>query len=287
MRSFRWARPASLDDAVELMAELGASAAPLAGGQSLLLGMKARQHCPSWVVSLAELEELSGVEITDGELTLGPTTTYGELERMDTNGPATLAHIRSVVSRIADTAVRSLATVGGAACSADPAFDVPALLTACDARLVLLSLRGTRELSAEDFFLGPGHTARAPDEILRSIRIATEPDVRHGFAKLGFRTHDAALASVAITSHCSGTTIDRVRVVVGGCVDHPQRAPVTEKWLVGRPLQECEHEVGAVLSAEIEPTISTTPFSAGYRRRVLAPLVREAVAQASEQGGML
>lgn len=283
VKPFRYLRPASLDDAVAALRELGDGAQVIAGGQSLLLAMKARQATPTSLVSLAGVTDLRGLHRDEGELVLGATTTYADLERFTADTGPALRWIRAVVSNIADTAVRSMATIGGAACQAEPAFDVPTLLTACDATLTVVSAEGSRELAADGFFDGAGATQRRRDEVLRSIRIPCPKAARYGFAKFGLRAHDAALASVAVVVRASDGVVEDARVVIGGCVDRPTRAADSERWLQGQELSTAAPRFGAAVAEEVEPTISTTPFSSAYRRRLLAGLARRALVQAADQ----
>lgn len=285
MRPFQFLRPTSLDEAVAALRDLGEGSQPIAGGQSLLLAMKARHATPAWLVSLADIPELCGAHQVEGELVIGATTTYNDLERIPADAGATRRYISMVVSNIADTAVRSMGTIGGAACQAEPAFDVPTLLTACDAALTLVSADGRRELPAESFFAGFGKTRRGPGEVLRSIRISCPKTASYGFAKFGLRTHDAALSSVAVAIQVSNAVINDARVVIGGCVERPTRAEQSERWLQGQDPRSALKDFGALVAEEVEPTISTTPFSATYRRRLLVGLARRALVQATEPSG--
>ena len=164
--------------------------------------MKARHATPARLVSLAHVPDLRGVRVSEAECVIGATTTYAALEQAAVGTDPTVRYVGAVVSDIADTAVRSMATIGGAACQAEAAFDVPTLLTACDAALTLASVDGDRELTAEQFFLGAGLTDRRGDELLCSVRIPSLQAAGCGFAKFGVRTHDAALASVAVVPNC-------------------------------------------------------------------------------------
>jgi aerobic carbon-monoxide dehydrogenase medium subunit len=293
MRPFRWHRPESLGEALELLADLGGEGQPIAGGQSLLLAMKAREASPAHLIALARIDDLRGVSVHGGDLVIGPITTYADLERGGAVDGGLRRHIHAVVSQIADTAVRSMATVGGAACQADPAFDVPVMLTACDARLALTSSSGARELACEEFFIGHGATARHGDELLQAVRIPLANTTLHGFAKFGPRAHDAALASVALALRVgrddgggSGARgIEAARIVVGGCVERPTRAPEVERWLVGQAPAAAASQIGDAIAEEIEPTISTSPFSAAYRRRLLVGLGRRAMLDATAANG--
>ncbi len=282
MRPFRFLRPGSIEEAAADLRDGGDEAQPIAGGQSLLLAMKARHATPARLVSLAHVPDLRGVRVGEAEYVIGATTTYAALEQEATGIDPTLRYVGAVVAEIADTAVRSMATLGGAACQAEPAFDVPTLLTACDSALTLTSVSGNRELTAEQFFLGAGATDRCEDELLCSVRLPSLKGAGCGFAKFGLRTHDAALASVAVVIRTSDGVVGKARVVIGGCVERPTRARDSERWLLGQELRSALPSFGSVVAEEVEPTISTTPFSGAYRRLLLVGLARRALAQSAE-----
>ena len=283
MRPFDFQSPTSLTDALAMLERDRGEVDPIAGGQSLLLALKARQVAPRRLVNLMAVPELAGVRVADEHLWLGPTVTYAELVEVPEVDPVH-GFIARVVANIADRAVRTMATLGGAICQADPAFDVPVLMTAVDASFELSAAGARRRVAAANFFRGPSSTARAPEELLTGIFVPRKPPDWHwGFAKQGMRVHDAALASVVL-----GLTIDADdlvtagTVVVGGAVGSPCHAPETERWCQGRALDELEAELGPRIAAEIEPDVVSPRFSTAYRQRLVPGVSRRALRHALE-----
>jgi aerobic carbon-monoxide dehydrogenase medium subunit len=164
----RYARASDLDHALELLAEPDAKA--LAGGQSLIPVMKLRIARPSLVVDISRLE-LRDVAERDGELHIGPLTTWSELLDSSELASPALAAIVECASGIGDLQVRNLGTIGGSVVHADPASDMPAVLLALGARLVLRSPSGERETALADVLLGPFTTALEPHELVTDIVI--------------------------------------------------------------------------------------------------------------------
>ena len=147
MRSFQFFRANTLDECLGLLEPLGVQA--LAGGQSLLLEMKERREAPRALVSIGGLGELRRTgPNNDGELEIGGLTTYRALSEAQLGTDYT--QLGDLVRDIADTPVRTMATVGGALCQADRRFDVPVIAVALDAAIELASCAGTRRVAAED-----------------------------------------------------------------------------------------------------------------------------------------
>jgi aerobic carbon-monoxide dehydrogenase medium subunit len=168
----RYARATDLDHALELLADPDAKA--IAGGQSLIPVMKLRIARPSLVVDISRLA-LKGVDEREGELHVGPLTTWDELIGSDPLSRPALAAIPECAARIGDLQVRNLGTVGGSIAHADPASDMPAVLLALGARLRLRSPEGERELQLADALLGPFTTAIAPRELVIDVVVPIPP----------------------------------------------------------------------------------------------------------------
>src|SRR5947209_18493696 len=157
LREVGYARPQSLDEALELLAaDDGARA--LAGGQTLINAMKARAGSPDALVDLARIEELKGIELgADGTLEIGAMTTYSEL--MASSEARARPILGEVCAQIADVQVRNRGTIGGNVCTNDPTNHLPPLMVAVGVRMTIAGAGGEREVSAEEFFLGVYLTA--------------------------------------------------------------------------------------------------------------------------------
>jgi aerobic carbon-monoxide dehydrogenase medium subunit len=166
----RYARASNLDDALELLAEPDAKA--IAGGQSLIPVMKLRIARPSLVVDISRLA-LRGIEERDGELHIGPLTTWNDLLGSAALGRPALAAIAECARGIGDLQVRNLGTVGGSVAHADPASDMPAVLLALGARIELRSPVGDREVALGDLLVGPFMTTLGTQELVTDIVVST------------------------------------------------------------------------------------------------------------------
>jgi carbon-monoxide dehydrogenase medium subunit len=164
----RYARASDLDHALELLAEPESKA--IAGGQSLIPVMKLRIARPALVVDISRLA-LRGVEEREGELHIGPLTTWDELIGAEVLRRPALAALGECARGIGDLQVRNLGTIGGSVVHADPASDMPAVLLALGARLRLRSPDGERELAVADALVGPFTTALGPQELVTDIVI--------------------------------------------------------------------------------------------------------------------
>src|SRR5438094_914107 len=170
LRPFALHRPGTAEEACALLATLGEDAAPYAGGTELLLLMKLGLLRPPHLVDVKRIAGFG--DIADGtRLTIGATVTHRTLER----SPLVRARcplVASVARHVANVRVRNVGTVGGNLAFADPHSDLATLFLTLDATVELVSPRGRRELSLAEFVRGPWETARRPDELLASVRLA-------------------------------------------------------------------------------------------------------------------
>ena len=181
---FAYICPASVAEATQALADAGGGAAALAGGTWLVPHMSRAERRPSVVVDLRRLG-LRGVWEQDGAIILGACTTYDDLK--------TSVLVRDALPVLAIMAhgitggrgITGQGTIGGSACYASPASDIPGCLVALDARLRLTNGEGVRDVAAAAFFTGPFQTARRADEVLSAI-VVDRPDgpVYAGYHKL-------------------------------------------------------------------------------------------------------
>jgi len=227
--AFEYERAASVDDAIaKLAANPGAKL--LAGGHSLLPLMKLRLATPGHLIDIGRLSELRGTRyLPDGGAEVGPLTTYA-----DVLASTRLDWVAEAVRDIADVQVRNRGTIGGAISHADPASDMPAIGIALGYSAVLRSARGEREVSLDEFFLGPFQTAMEPDEILVRLRRPPLPAGAGGaYANLEQPASGYSLVGIAAVIARSNGTISHARVGVTGVHEHAYRATEVEDALVG------------------------------------------------------
>ncbi len=258
MRQPEWMAPTSLEEALALRAERGDHATVLAGGTFVGILMNQRILTPPALLSLGAVPELRSMEVVDGELRLGAMVTHRQVEREATGWPV----LARAFGLVASPRVRNVATVGGVLADSDYASDPPAMLAALDARVVLRSPGGQREVSVGELILGYYTTTIRRDELLVEVRVPPEP-ARATYRKFRSRSsEDRPCAAVAAVRG------ERLRVVVGAVAETPQDFP---ELCDGSP-----EEVAAAYAERIEP-LSDARGSAAYRRRVIAAEVRRAV----------
>jgi len=168
----RYVRATSLDEALEALAEPDATA--LAGGQSLVSVMKLRLARPSLVVDIGRLD-LAGVELGETELRIGALTTWVDLARAPELRRPALAALAECAAGIGDLQIRNRGTIGGGLAHADPASDMPAVVLALGAHLVVRSSDGERVVGASEFFLGPFRSAVGEQELLTEVVVPLPP----------------------------------------------------------------------------------------------------------------
>src|SRR5438067_7604003 len=199
LREVEYARPASVGDAVRLLAESDGARA-LAGGQTLVNVMEARAASPDVLVDLNGLDELKGIELgADGTLEIGAMTTYTEIvESAEARARPILGE---VCAQIADVQVRNRGTIGGNVCANDPTNHLPPLLTAIGARMRIQGAGGAREVGAADFFLGVYLTAVGQDELLTKVLVP--PGRNDGFAAVTLAVDGTCIATAAASANGS------------------------------------------------------------------------------------
>jgi aerobic carbon-monoxide dehydrogenase medium subunit len=281
VKAFTYLTPSSTAEAVGLLDEYAPHARVIAGGQTLLLAMKTRAERPGVLVSLAGIADLAGLRVADsGELVIGATTTYAALTRATLTGWH--ARISAVAGNLADRPVRTMGTIGGALCAADPRFDMLTLVTGTGGRLDVLAPSGVRTLMPQEFFRPGGGISLAPNEILASIRFpAADAYTSVTFEKFRQRTFDAAVASVlcAVRVDDAGR-LDVIRVAVGAVSPTPVLAERTTADLTGSPVAAVDPDGTARrIVAEVFAGHGDTPDEL-YRRELVKALARRALRNA-------
>lgn len=281
---FRYARPRSLADAVELLASAGDEVKILAGGQSLVPMLNLRLARPSVLIDLNGVPGLDQITPgSDGGLAIGALARH-----------AALASSASVMERapllaeaarhVGHPAIRHRGTLGGSLAHADPAAELPAALVALGAELVLRSRRGARAIQASEFFLGLMTTALVPGEILLEIRVARQAQ-GWGFAEVARRAGDFALAGVvALVDRAAGSSrrCEFARLVGFGVGDRPVRFTAAEEILTSGDPSAALSRAAAAAAEACDPP-DDVHASAEYRRHLVAVLTEQAVSQALER----
>lgn len=276
---FTYHDPATLDEALDLLADYGDEASVLAGGQSLMPLLNFRLARPAHVVDLNLIDELAAVAPMDAGLALGAMVRQRWLERSEVVA-ARCPPLAQALPLVGHPQIRNRGTLGGSLAHADPAAELPAVMVACDAVLLLCSKASRRRVEAAAFFTGELTTVRQPEELLERVEVPEWPERTGSSVKeVAIRVGDFALAGV-VTRLTLGRDghIAATRIVCFGVGDRPVRQIEAETSLVGqRPSGAAFAEAGRLVSARLAP-MDDIHASAGYRRRVSATLTERALA---------
>jgi carbon-monoxide dehydrogenase medium subunit len=272
--------PGSLAEAFELLSD---DAAPLAGGTSLLVEMRARRAGPGRLVSLAGLDGLGSISRDGDTISIGGGVTVSQLlgdPIIAREAPA----LRDAAAVFGGAMVRNVATVAGNLCCGSPAADLIPPLMALDAEVVLEGAGGSRTVALADFFEGLRKNARASGELLGEIRFdVPPPGSASRFYKLGLRKGDAiAVVGVAVTLVADNGTCGLARIALGAVAPMVLRATAAEAVLSGETLTpEVIAEAAKQAVAACSP-IDDIRATADYRRHAVEVLTRRLVTAASD-----
>ncbi|HEY3068401.1 MAG TPA: xanthine dehydrogenase family protein subunit M [Methylomirabilota bacterium] len=279
MHPFEYEAPATLHDALALLAEHRDEAKVLAGGQSLVPLLNYRLAKPRVVVDINDLP-FAAIRVDDGHVSLGALVRHHHLEE-SADVASHCPVLKEAAALIGNVRVRALGTVGGSLAHADPAAELPLVMVALDARLDVRSARGQRTLAAREFFTGYLSTALAPDEVIVDVRVPVIGDAGHALEEFARRAGDFALvAALAVVSLDARGRVATARLGVGGVGPTPVRLPAAEDALVGHePSDERLTRVAAVVADALDPQADAFA-SAAYRRHLARVLIRRALTRA-------
>jgi carbon-monoxide dehydrogenase medium subunit len=278
---FAYARPSTIDEALQAVASGGEDVKILAGGQSLIPVMRLRLAAPETVVDLTRVPELRGVREEDDAIVIGAMTTHSDV-LSDPLIARWAPLISAATETVADRQVRHRGTFGGALAHADPAGDLPAVALALDAEFVIAGLSGRRTVGASEFFVDYLTTVLEEGELLVEIRV---PKL-HGtwgmhYEKFNRVAQAWSIVAVAALVRREEGRIAEARVALTNMGPTPVRARGVEAALV-----DVEASRDAVAAAAEHAAEGTSPSSdlnaqADYRQHLATVLTRRAVTAAA------
>jgi carbon-monoxide dehydrogenase medium subunit len=280
---FTYHRPASVNEAVKLLASLGEDARPLAGGHSLIPMMKLRLAQPEHLVDLGRIADLKGIRQDGGDIVIGAMTTQAEVI-----GSALLKEKAPILIEaakvIADPQVRYAGTIGGNVANGDPGNDMPGLMLCLDARYALAGPSGTRQVPAREFYEAAFFTKLQAGEIVTGLRFAAPP-AGHGWAyeKLKRKIGDYAVAAAAVTLTLSGGKCTSASIALTNVGQTPLLAVDAAKALVGSSVDSAAINAAAKAATAISDPVADTRGPKEYRQSVLGVMVRRAIDRAKSR----
>lgn len=217
-RKFDYVRPDTVAEALDILAERGADARIMAGGQSLMAMLNLRLVEPSIIIDISRIAELSNISDTGAAVEVGAAVTQARLEAWD--GLETkLPFVAKAIPWVGHFQTRNRGTVCGSIAHADPSSELPLSLAILEGEVVLQSTQGRRILPAREFQLGMLTTARRDDEMITSVRFPKGVGIKGAaFREVARRHGDFAIVSVGAVKLANG----QIRVAAGGLADAPK-----------------------------------------------------------------
>ncbi|HJU75272.1 MAG TPA: xanthine dehydrogenase family protein subunit M [Gemmatimonadaceae bacterium] len=279
---FEYRAPASVEEALNLLAEAGDDGKALAGGQSLIPLLNFRLARPSVLIDLNGIPSLSGITLTaEGSVCIGAMTRQRVLERsVDIRQCAPL--ITETMPHVAHPQIRNRGTIGGSLAHAEPAAELPAVMITLGARVRLQNKTGERWLSANDFFTGLFSTALETGELLTAVEVpAMPPRTGYAFEEFARRHGDFALLGVAttVTLDQSGICRDARITLVNPGAGAERMNHAAQTLLGSAPNAAKINEVAELVGSAITAT-ADVHASAAYRQQLARVLTRRALDRA-------
>ena len=273
---FDYTRVSSVDEAVKALGEGGEDAKLLAGGHSLLPLMKLRLAAPSLLIDIGRLEDLRGVERSNGGYRIGALTRHADLQDREELGV-----LGAAAGKIADQQVRNRGTIGGSLAHGDPASDLPGVVLALDGSVSATGPNGEREIAAADLFEDYLTTALEPDEVMTSVSVGDPAEWSFGYEKFVRRSEDWAMVGVAALLKVDGGSVSDARVGLTHMSSTPLRATAVEEALKGGDASK-----EAIASAAEQAAEGTDPpgdlnATSEYKQHLARVLTRRALETAA------
>lgn len=277
----------SLDEASNLLVELGPAARIMAGATDLIIPMKdhAVKPEPEYLIDIKKLPELDYIEYDETEgLKIGALTSLRALEYsalVKEKYPAVACAAKSIAS----TQIRAKGTMVGNICNASPSCDSGPIVLATDARILYHGQDGDREMKASEFFKGVKKTALEPGDIVTGIvfppltKNQKAVYIKHSVRK----AMDLAIVGVAAVITVENDICTEAKIAVGAVAATPIRVPKAEEALTGKKLTEDVIEEAAQLAMDSCSPISDIRASKEYRSAMVRVFTKRAIRKALEE----
>ena len=281
-----YADPSTVDEALGLLAEHGDDAGILAGGQSFVPLLNFRLARPTVIVDINRIADLDYIEQRNGTLEIGALTRHRAVEQSALVSE-TCPLLSEAIAHVGHVQIRNRGTVGGSLAHADPAAELPAVVTALGGSLRLRSASGERTLAPGDFFVSSLTTAIGPGEMLVAVELPAWPaETATCFTEFSRRQGDFALAGAgAALAFGDGGRVERAGLALMGVGDRPFDGSAIANELLGgeTPSEAAVQAVAERVQGGVEPS-SDIHAPADYRRHLAGVMARRALLGAVQRG---
>jgi aerobic carbon-monoxide dehydrogenase medium subunit len=277
---FDYLRPSSLAEAFAMLAGSDGEVKILAGGQSLVPMMNFRVARPEKLIDINRIPDLDYIRIEGDWLVIGALARHASIQASPIAQSASPLMCEAY-KWVAHHPIRTRGTLCGNLCHADPASEMPAVMVASGAEMLVEGSSGRRRIAAAAFFIGIYETAIQPDEILVEVRIPVAPsNQRFGFLETSMRHGDFAMCCAVALITITDSAIESASVVVAGIFDHATRLPAVEQAMVGQTPGDLDLSAVGKIAAAVLPIYGDQRISAAYKIDLIEAHVSRVVTQA-------
>ncbi len=277
----------SIQEAVRLLKE-DPDARPIMGGTDVLVKLHKGKGAFGRLVDIHDVAELKGVSLEEnGDIVIGPGTTFTDAAA----SPAVrerLPILAEAINTVGGPQVRNIGTIGGNICNGVTSADSAPPLFALNATLTIRGANGSREISMEDFYLGPGRVALEHHELLTAITITREnhEGLSGHYYKYAMRNSmDIATIGCAAVVKTAGNELKELRLAYGVAAPVPIRCKGAEALARGREISDQLYEqIADKVIDDVNPRTSWRA-SKEFRLHIIKELARRVVKQAIETAG--
>jgi carbon-monoxide dehydrogenase medium subunit len=278
---FDYHRAGSVAEAVSML-QKHSEAKVLAGGHSLIPVMNLRLANPGVIIDIGRIGDLKGISTQGNAVRIGALTTHA-MVAASKDVPQVMSEAAGMIG---DPQVRNRGTIGGNIAHADPASDMPTVLTALGANIHVSGPKGSRTINADDFFTGLFATALDDGELVIGVEVAkTGAGSGSAYAKLFNPASRYAMVGAAAVVTVSGGKCSAVGVAIGGLVPAATRAKSVEAALLGKALDEASiAAAAAAVAGDLgDDIIGDIHASAEYRQAMAPVMVKRALMSAASR----
>ena len=271
----------SINQVLTLLAEKKEGARVIAGGTDLVLELREGLHGPvQTLIDITRVEDLNRIMLDGDCIRLGAGVTHNQC-LADPNIREFALPLALASWEVGAPQIRNTGTVVGNLVTASPANDTIVSLIALNARLVIQSLEGEREIALKDFYTGVRKHVLEPDELVTAVLIPKMSPAQKGvFLKLGLRKAQAiSLVTMAAVLTLDGDQISEATITLGAVAPTIIHAESAETYLVGKTLTEENIRTTAELAKEAARPIDDIRGSAAYRQEITRVLVQRGLQQ--------
>lgn len=279
--AFEYHRPGSVGDAIKIVAEHGDEARVIAGGHSLIPMMKLRMTDIAHLVDLQDIDEMKGISVDGGVVTVGAMTTQHEIIT-NTALQKAAPIMTEAALQIADPQVRYMGTVGGNVANGDPGNDMPGLMQTLDATYTLVGPNGSRQIKARDFYEAAYFTAREEEEILTSISFAATSG-GYAYEKQKRKIGDYATAAAGVLISKDGGTCSAASIALTNLSDIPVYCEEAVSILIGSSLDDAAVTAATDAAVNASDPQEDNRGPVEFKRHCAKVVIRRAIERAIER----